>query len=345
MLQLHGDEGPAYCREAARRTGCQVIKAVRVRTPPRCATCARSTPTSICSTPTSPAHAGGTGETFDWELARHHLGTVPLMLSGGLDAGQRRRGDRGGRPFAVDCASGTEAAPGRKDPAKLDGVLRARSRQPTRGRSRRHERPAVERRFGPYGGRYVPETLIPALDELEREWVAARADPGVQGELSALLRDYVGRPTPLYRAAGCRRRPARRSTSSARTSPHRLAQDQQRARPGAAGAADGQAADDRRDRRRPARRGRGHRVRAARPRVHRLHGHRGHAPPAPQRRADEAARRRGGRRSRRGRGRSRRPVSAAIRDWVGERRRHPLRDRLGGRARRPTRRSCATCSG
>jgi tryptophan synthase beta chain len=59
---------------------------------------------------------------------------------------------------------------------------------------------AVERRFGPYGGRYVPETLIPALDELERAWLAARADPAFQHELGALLRDYVGRPTPLYRA-------------------------------------------------------------------------------------------------------------------------------------------------
>jgi tryptophan synthase beta chain len=58
----------------------------------------------------------------------------------------------------------------------------------------------VERRFGPYGGRYVPETLIPALDELEREWVAARADPAFEEELTALLRDYAGRPTPLYRA-------------------------------------------------------------------------------------------------------------------------------------------------
>jgi tryptophan synthase beta chain len=60
--------------------------------------------------------------------------------------------------------------------------------------------PAVERRFGPYGGRYVPETLVPALDQLEREWLAARADPAFQDELSALLRDYAGRPTPLYRA-------------------------------------------------------------------------------------------------------------------------------------------------
>ena len=60
--------------------------------------------------------------------------------------------------------------------------------------------PAVEHRFGPYGGRYVPETLIPALDELEREWVAARSDPGFEQELEGLLRDYVGRPSPLYKA-------------------------------------------------------------------------------------------------------------------------------------------------
>ena len=59
----------------------------------------------------------------------------------------------------------------------------------------------VERRFGPYGGRYVPETLIPALDELEAAWVAARDDDSFRAELSALLRDYAGRPTPLYRAA------------------------------------------------------------------------------------------------------------------------------------------------
>ena len=58
----------------------------------------------------------------------------------------------------------------------------------------------IEERFGPYGGRYVPETLVPALDELEAAWLEARSDPGYLGELDALLRDYAGRPTPLYRA-------------------------------------------------------------------------------------------------------------------------------------------------
>jgi len=58
----------------------------------------------------------------------------------------------------------------------------------------------VEHRFGPYGGQYVPETLMPALAELEAAWVAARDDPAFGAELERLLRDYAGRPTPLYLA-------------------------------------------------------------------------------------------------------------------------------------------------
>jgi len=55
-------------------------------------------------------------------------------------------------------------------------------------------------RFGPYGGRYVPETLIPALDELTEAWAEARNDPAFMEELATLQRDYIGRPTPLYLA-------------------------------------------------------------------------------------------------------------------------------------------------
>jgi tryptophan synthase beta chain len=55
-------------------------------------------------------------------------------------------------------------------------------------------------RFGPYGGQFVPETLMPCLQELEQAWLAARADPAFAAELAELLADYSGRPTPLYRA-------------------------------------------------------------------------------------------------------------------------------------------------
>ncbi|HYM44796.1 MAG TPA: tryptophan synthase subunit beta [Solirubrobacteraceae bacterium] len=59
----------------------------------------------------------------------------------------------------------------------------------------------IEHRFGRYGGQYVPETLMPALAELEQAWIAAREDPSYRGELQELLRDFGGRPTPLYRAS------------------------------------------------------------------------------------------------------------------------------------------------
>jgi tryptophan synthase beta chain len=56
----------------------------------------------------------------------------------------------------------------------------------------------IEQRFGPYGGRYVPETLIGALDELTEAWEATREDPEYVARLDALRREYVGRATPLY---------------------------------------------------------------------------------------------------------------------------------------------------
>ncbi len=58
----------------------------------------------------------------------------------------------------------------------------------------------AEHRFGPYGGQYVPETLMPALRELEDAWSRAREDAGYWAELRGLERDFGGRPTPLYRA-------------------------------------------------------------------------------------------------------------------------------------------------
>jgi tryptophan synthase beta chain len=60
--------------------------------------------------------------------------------------------------------------------------------------------PRIEHRFGEYGGQFVPETLMPALAELEQAWVQAREDPTYHEELNGLLRDFGGRPTPLYRA-------------------------------------------------------------------------------------------------------------------------------------------------
>ena len=59
---------------------------------------------------------------------------------------------------------------------------------------------AIQDRFGAFGGRYVPETLIPALDELERAFERAKADPSFEQEIAELHRTYVGRPSPLSEA-------------------------------------------------------------------------------------------------------------------------------------------------
>jgi tryptophan synthase beta chain len=65
---------------------------------------------------------------------------------------------------------------------------------------REHSDSPIEHRFGPYGGQFVPETLMPALAELEVAWREARDDEGYRSELAGLLGDFGGRPTPLYRA-------------------------------------------------------------------------------------------------------------------------------------------------
>lgn len=119
-VQLHGDEGPSFCTEVARRTGAKVIKAARIRSRAELQALAafRSVDFHLVD-----AHVegmrGGTGQTVDWALLRESISDVPLILSGGLTHENVEEAVAAVRPFAVDVASGTEASPGVKDPEKL----------------------------------------------------------------------------------------------------------------------------------------------------------------------------------------------------------------------------------
>jgi phosphoribosylanthranilate isomerase len=112
LVQLHGDEGPSYCAEVARRTGAKVMKAARVRT--------RADVVAL-----EPFHTdfhlldGQGGAVFDWPLVEVRRADVPLVVAGGLTPANVGDAIAATRPYAVDTASGTEAEPGRKDPAKV----------------------------------------------------------------------------------------------------------------------------------------------------------------------------------------------------------------------------------
>jgi phosphoribosylanthranilate isomerase len=119
MLQFHGDEGPVYCGEAARRTGCKVIKAARVQSGADVRALAAFHTDYHLLDSYQAGVRGGTGETFSWEIAHVHRGSLPVILSGGLTPENVSDAIAAVRPYAVDVASGVERSPGRKDPDKL----------------------------------------------------------------------------------------------------------------------------------------------------------------------------------------------------------------------------------
>jgi len=125
LLQFHGDEPPEFCTQF----GLMNMKAFRIRNAESLSELA-GYPTDAYLLDAYTAEArGGTGETFNWDLAveAKKLGK-PIFLAGGLTPANVAEAVRRVRPFAVDVASGVESAPGRKDPAKMrDFVAAVRS--------------------------------------------------------------------------------------------------------------------------------------------------------------------------------------------------------------------------
>ncbi|WP_037500346.1 phosphoribosylanthranilate isomerase [Solirubrobacter soli] len=124
-VQLHGDEGPSFCSAVAQRTGAKVIKAVRIGHAADLRDLERfHTDYHLLDTAKDGMY-GGTGATWDWGLVRNRRNKIPVILSGGLTADNVAGGIDAVRPYAVDVASGVEASPGVKDPAKLEAFFAA----------------------------------------------------------------------------------------------------------------------------------------------------------------------------------------------------------------------------
>ncbi len=124
-IQLHGDEGPAFCTAVAERTGLRVIKAVRVASGADIQDAARFHTDLLLLDAAVGSAWGGTGQTFDWALAAQRHSQAPLILSGGLTPENVAEGIATVRPWAVDVASGVESAPGIKDHAKVEAFMAA----------------------------------------------------------------------------------------------------------------------------------------------------------------------------------------------------------------------------
>jgi phosphoribosylanthranilate isomerase len=122
-VQLHGQESPEYCRGL----GCKVIKGFRIRDEASLRLLAdyQGVAQALLLDTYKPGQAGGTGESFDWRLAREARKYGRIILAGGLRPENVAQAIATAQPDAVDAASGTEASPGKKDPVKLRAFFKA----------------------------------------------------------------------------------------------------------------------------------------------------------------------------------------------------------------------------
>ena len=114
-VQLHGDEGPQFCAAVRQRTGCEVIKAIRIGAARDLLAAERYRTDFHLLDTKRDGSRGGTGKTWDWRLAQQKRSKVPRILSGGLTPENVAEAIEAVHPYAVDVASGIEREPGIKD--------------------------------------------------------------------------------------------------------------------------------------------------------------------------------------------------------------------------------------
>ena len=196
-IQLAGFDGPPSWLATLDRPPKTLIGVIHRPTSVRSALCAAEAwvaagATHLLLEGATAGDGGGSGAGAPIAIARRLGRIVPVGLAGGLRPENVAASVRSARPALVDAASGLERN-GESDRARIGAFVRNARREPAGG-----DRVDRTGRFGRYGGRFVPETLMPALEDLEAAWNAARRDPGYRAELRRLHRDFIGRPTPIF---------------------------------------------------------------------------------------------------------------------------------------------------
>ncbi|HEY3384518.1 MAG TPA: tryptophan synthase subunit beta [Vicinamibacterales bacterium] len=200
-VQLHGHETPDACRDWP----CRVIKAVLATERQLASLDEWPEGVLLLVDALDPERRGGTGQTVDWHVAARMAARRRIVLAGGLAPANVAEAIANVRPFAVDVSSGVETGPGLKDHGRLRAFLAAA--RATGGGPAPATLPLFGRRdpdargyYGRFGGRFVPETLMAPVEELEDAYRGARRDPAFLARLTGLFQHYVGRPTPVTEA-------------------------------------------------------------------------------------------------------------------------------------------------
>lgn len=187
VVQLHGNENEEYVSVLKGSITSPVICAVRVKSSEQLLQADDLPCDALLLDSYNPAKYGGTGEPFDYAVIPKLK--KPYFLAGGLNAANICAAIDACHPAAVDISGGVETN-GVKDSEKMRVIIEFV----------RNYKDNAAGRFGPYGGQYIPEILMPAVQELEAAYNYFKNNSDFQNELSELLVKYAGRPSLLYYA-------------------------------------------------------------------------------------------------------------------------------------------------
>ena len=180
-IQLHGNESAEFAENLAKKTSSQIWKAFCLQTEKDLEAAANFPAQKIVAD----AKSGGSGELSNWAFAKILARKKSVILAGGISLKNAKSAQKEVRPYALDFNSSLEETKGKKSISKITTTMNTLKK-------------SDKTRYGIYGGTYVAETLIEPLKELEKTFLAAKKSAQFKAEFNALLKDYVGRPSPLY---------------------------------------------------------------------------------------------------------------------------------------------------
>ncbi len=202
VVQLHGDESPEFCSSLqSKQSNLEIIKVFSIKDHFNFKVL--KSYESVCDYflfDTKGKLPGGNGYSFNWNILEAYPSTKPYFLSGGIglddvkNIHQFLKSSASKYCYALDVNSKFETAPGLKD----FNLVQQFKTQILSNTSTMNYNINEHGYYGEFGGAYIPEMLYPNVEELRQNYLKIMAEPDFKAEFNQLLKDYVGRPSPLY---------------------------------------------------------------------------------------------------------------------------------------------------